>query len=1175
MKRVWLLLLALVLCATAYAQQYEMNVKVKVRSNINDVNCDSWFEFTFQTEDGTGNWTWFEKIEMDKGNWHYFENTFYVDADNLVKSINVYARRETDECELRDKGDLVITIPETFYPYTNAEPFEQMLTGYSESTTEITIKPLSGVYAVESKFDGTLNGKYNRYYNNISLLHKNGTRTDSVCNVDVWSLKEDDPLSWRSLVLTAEKKSAVEYVEFDARYNSDHEEKKLGTVTDPSATGNIEGTINDNLFCMNPGNTFWFFYGYVATPINYTAEGVSADASEKPLPSKNTVTLSIPERDSYNNFIWQYKIGNGLWNNMPSSYGKGNTISFSGESFFTSLSASYTNYYFQTVHFQAIYADVPTRVTETISLVHLPSAPGITSVDPIMETCHGYNDAGVLIKFDRALYTVQDEDELLYISIDGETSDAYPKSLAADNTMTIMANLTPGAHVITLTNSYGDLGFGYASGSEHTKTVTIVAREAITNFSATGQNVHCYLGEDGLIDVNAEGGTEAYTIAFTNQTTAEQTSVDFTEGNPARMADLAMGTYLVKLTDSNGCDPDNNQAGITVSITQPAAAVVLSTEENVEPLGYGLTNGHITVRAEKGTYPFTFSWTDDEDNVLTGETPVTEGTSMLATLNNIGRGTYHVVAYDDQYALASPATEVNTKGCYDALDIEVTEPPLLEVTIEETHFVSCNGYADGEIVAHGTGGRPYQEGHAYEPYQYEWVEITGADSTAFGASDSVQQDRYAAQYRVWITDRNGIQATADFVLVQPDPLLIDFNTAELLCNGDTNGTSVALPQGGTIPYTYTWSTGEKTAGIENLAEGWYSVIVKDIRGCTTYGQTEVTVPNSLETDATVVAPQCEGYSNGTITLLPSGGTLPYRYAWAGGETTAAVQNLTQGTYAVTITDANDCFIERTYDLVDPALFVVDLGSDRVLCRDQNFDVDASIADAAATYAWTKDGITFANTAAVTLSEAGTYHLLVTDSDDCMNSDDITITRDDTEIDASLVVATRVPQGGEVRIANISNPTPEAVTWIVPDGATVVEETDEYIDLIFDNLGEYQIGITGYQGNCFQTSYEPVEVVDPSELTDYETPDEPYIMQFMVTPNPNNGAFTVTVELREAGNFQLVLYNGQGNVITQKDYTREESISEDFDVAAVTGTGIHLLQLVTDEGYAVFKVAINK
>ncbi len=75
----------------------------------------------------------------------------------------------------------------------------------------------------------------------------------------------------------------------------------------------------------------------------------------------------------------------------------------------------------------------------------------------------------------------------------------------------------------------------------------------------TVQNVQCFAGADGELDVTVLGGTAPYTFVWTNGATTEDIS------------NLPAGTYTVNITDANGCI--SSQTGV---ISQPGAILASS-----------------------------------------------------------------------------------------------------------------------------------------------------------------------------------------------------------------------------------------------------------------------------------------------------------------------------------------------------------------------------------------------------------------------------------------------------------------------------------------------------------------------------------------------------------------------------------------------------------------------
>ena len=112
--------------------------------------------------------------------------------------------------------------------------------------------------------------------------------------------------------------------------------------------------------------------------------------------------------------------------------------------------------------------------------------------------------------------------------------------------------------------------------------------------------------------------------------------------------------------------------------------------------------------------------------------------------------------------------------------------------------------------------------------------------------------------------------------------------------------------GGTPPYSYLWSNGEKTvSAILPFGDG--QVTVTDNGGCVQVltVKPSAAFPDSIKsittsTDANV------GQNNGSITQTVSGGKGPYTYLWSNNATSKDIGNIGAGNYCCTITDSNGC-----------------------------------------------------------------------------------------------------------------------------------------------------------------------------------------------------------------------------------------------------------------------------
>lgn len=140
------------------------------------------------------------------------------------------------------------------------------------------------------------------------------------------------------------------------------------------------------------------------------------------------------------------------------------------------------------------------------------------------------------------------------------------------------------------------------------------------------------------------------------------------------------------------------------------------------------------------------------------------------------------------------------------------------------------------------------------------------------------------------------------------------NVTSLIVTATANTNDVTTTvSGGTLPYTYVWSSGETTDGLIDTENGTYTVTVTDANGCTGTASVVVnyqTGPCEIKFDSTVTNVTCFGKCNGAISFAIFGGTAPFQYIWSNGKTTKNVGSLCVGTYTMTVTDATGC--SKTY-----------------------------------------------------------------------------------------------------------------------------------------------------------------------------------------------------------------------------------------------------------------------
>ncbi|UTW64307.1 SprB repeat-containing protein [bacterium SCSIO 12741] len=179
-------------------------------------------------------------------------------------------------------------------------------------------------------------------------------------------------------------------------------------------------------------------------------------------------------------------------------------------------------------------------------------------------------------------------------------------------------------------------------------------------------------------------------------------------------------------------------------------------------------------------------------------------------------------------------------------------------------------------------------------------------------------------------------------MVDPPALsLVISDTTHPLCNGNSDGTAIATPTGGTAPYSFTWPAGlpgARDSMRTNLASGTYTVTVTDDNGCTATASFTLVDPTALGATVNVTGHvTCRNGNDGTAQAVPSGGTGPFSYSWSKGNPGATDDlriDLTAGLVSVTITDNNGCTATGSATVNQPAtgMTVNFTGQTNVLCK---------------------------------------------------------------------------------------------------------------------------------------------------------------------------------------------------------------------------------------------------
>jgi len=148
-------------------------------------------------------------------------------------------------------------------------------------------------------------------------------------------------------------------------------------------------------------------------------------------------------------------------------------------------------------------------------------------------------------------------------------------------------------------------------------------------------------------------------------------------------------------------------------------------------------------------------------------------------------------------------------------------------------------------------------------------------------------------------------------------LTVQIASQAISCNGANDGIVVLKVDNGQPPYVYSWNTGATTSSIENLTPGTYSVMIQDATGFVIERTITIIEAAPLELVVTPSNPTTAGVNNGSANAAVLGGTSPYSYQWSNSAISSSINNLTAGSYSLTVTDAHGCTAIQSFSITAP------------------------------------------------------------------------------------------------------------------------------------------------------------------------------------------------------------------------------------------------------------------
>ena len=439
--------------------------------------------------------------------------------------------------------------------------------------------------------------------------------------------------------------------------------------------------------------------------------------------------------------------------------------------------------------------------------------------------------------------------------------------------------------------------------------------------SVLTQDANCFGEASGSAEVFVSGGTFPYTYQLNGAAVGSQ------------LANLNAGVYQVVINDINNC---NTSSSFTVE--QPA---LIDIQIAVQVSTCGLPNGQMEAFVTGGTAPYSYAWN-------------TGSTSSL--LQGINAGTYQLEVTDSH-------------GCFGQLSKTFTDPGAPSIMNVQVQDAKCYGESTGQISIGATGGNA--------PYSVIWSN---------GETGALVSNLVAGTYSVILTDAVGCIDSLSLTVGQPAELTLSTFSQAVSCFGLSDGAIQAIGLGGTSPYTITAvnESGMAVPNLTQLTSGVYTLSATDVQGCLATAEDSVTEPAPLFVELITSDVTCNGASNGMVTALTQGGTIPYLYAWTSVQGLVDTSSMSAGWYQLSLLDGQGCLIEESFYIDEPEALNLLVYGPSAVCAEQQVNLELFAQNGFGDYAFSWDGgQSFSQQTSFTAVSDTTLIAQVTDENGCL------------------------------------------------------------------------------------------------------------------------------------------------------------------------------------------------
>ncbi|MDF1864832.1 MAG: gliding motility-associated C-terminal domain-containing protein [Saprospiraceae bacterium] len=466
------------------------------------------------------------------------------------------------------------------------------------------------------------------------------------------------------------------------------------------------------------------------------------------------------------------------------------------------------------------------------------------------------------------------------LSLGSSDTAEFPGCQAGDDNFVAAIDMEVGKSYALIVDNFSNTGSGFAVEFGGTGTFLGPTADFISDFDEICLNDLVTITDNST----SVSGIDEWEWNFGNG--SNPTTIVGEGPHEVDYSTAGLKSIVLKLTSQAGCIVTHIENITVLPVPE------LTIETSADYCDPAISTGDVSAIIQNGVEPLTYDW--NNTGVFVSD----------STLVDIPTGNYTVTVRDGN-------------GCESELDFFLLEGLALESSLDPVQPPTCNGDTDGSISVTVEIGN--------NPITYEWEGNPTTGNTLNGIG--------AGTYSVTVTDGTGCSGEFDIEVDDFPVLEADLDGVDISCFGETDGSVLSTPMGGSGGYSFNWNNNSSNEEIVNLPAGNYILTLTDDNGCTTVENVIIEEPPELFLDlddsGDVV---CHGDTTGFVSVSASGGTPSFEFSVDGVQfqTQPDFNNLPAGNYTVIIRDSRGCTEEVQAFIDQPSPLIVEAGEDQTI-----------------------------------------------------------------------------------------------------------------------------------------------------------------------------------------------------------------------------------------------------